>query len=93
MNTIMNNKTESEFDIVFAKVDKRIKAILKSSNIDLMTKCEIYHIARSIRDTRDKQALVRGSAVTRKQFTKSLYRAEKSVNLIVEKQINLQSVL
>ena len=93
MNKTMKNKTKSEFDIVFAKVDKRIKEALKSNNIDLMTKCKIYHIARSIRDTRDKQALVRGSDVIHKQFIKSLYRAEESVKLIIKKQLNLESML
>jgi len=73
----------SEFDLVFERVCKRIKAVLKSSNIDLMTKCEIYHIARSVKDTRDRQVKLSESLLVNQQFTEALYRAEKSVNIII----------
>jgi len=73
----------SEFDLVFERVCKRIKAVLKSSNIDLMTKCEIYHIARSVKDTRDRQVKLSESLLVNQQFTEVLYRAEKSVNIII----------
>ncbi|HIO92333.1 MAG TPA: hypothetical protein EYG68_05730 [Leucothrix mucor] len=83
----MDNKTmtskSSEFDLVFERVCKRIKAVLKSSNIDLMTKCEIYHIARSVKDTRDRQVKLSESLLVNQQFTEALYRAEKSVNIII----------
>ena len=79
---------ESEFDLVFKRVCKRISAVLKSSNIDLMTKCEIYHIARSIKDTRDKrEALSHSSRVIKTQCTEALFRAEKAVNILVKEKI------
>ena len=89
MDKITHN-TESDFNQVFTRVYKRIKAVMKSSNIDLMTKCEIYHIACSVKDTRDKQEELESSSVVNYQCTEALYRAEKAVDMIIkEKTVSL----
>lgn len=93
MDKIITSNIESEFDLVFARVCKRIKAVLKSSNIDLMTKCEIHHIARSVKDMRDKQEELSSSSVVSHQCTEALYRAEKAVNIIVKKKIEAKSLV
>jgi len=86
MDKVITNNTESEFDLIFSRVCKRIKAVLKSSNIDLMTKCEVYHIARSVKDTREKRAEFNNSSIVNRQCAKALYRAEKAVNSLIKER-------